>query len=96
MAQSTRQGNNPLNRSYLNIDKSAPESFGNLREPRFEAGLCAPGDVFGSPWNETDAWQDITEEFHLDFRATNLDDWIENFTLSCNSETSLSFFELPN
>ena len=93
---STCPGENPLNRTYSNVDESASEPFGNLREPKFEARLCAPGDVNSSPWNDTGARQDITEEFRLDFRATNLTDRIENFTLACNSETSLGFFELPN
>ena len=90
------QGNNPFNKSYTNINKSTPFPFGDHRDPKFQARLCAPGDILTSPWHEISDRQDITEDFYLDFQSTDLTPRITNYTLHCATQTSLGYSELPS
>lgn len=96
-------GASPLNQTFTNINFSTSSPFGDVDHPRYRARICAPGDIFSSPWMDTLNRQDISEEVWIDYQWTSSSadigvsaDKDRNFTQHCYGNSTLGFFELPN
>ena len=105
---SSCSGESPFSQSFTNVDDSDSNPYAHTDYPRFKGRICAPGNMFASPWNPNRTAQKVSEEVWIDFQFSNMSRFIElggysgdytvrsNFTQYCSSNTSLGYYELPN